>query len=46
MSNLFVEFVKNNSRQFFEWDMEEKTFCVIILLRHMKEVYLKIIEKM
>ena len=24
--NLFVEFVKNNSRQFFEWDMEEKDF--------------------
>lgn len=24
--NLFVEFVKKNSRQFFEWDMEEKDF--------------------
>ena len=24
--NLFVEFVKNNGRQFFEWDMEEKDF--------------------
>ena len=24
--NLFVEFVKNNSKQFFEWDIEEKDF--------------------
>ena len=43
--NLFVEFLKTNSKQFFEWNIDERDFYDRLLLKLTKEAYLKIIRK-